>query len=86
LSALLLAPIKGGAIQPGDIVGKIVMLEIACSRCERRGRLRVARLIEQYGADMRLPELRYILAADCPRVVADKVYDRCGVHYPQLWP
>jgi hypothetical protein len=26
---------------------------------------------------MRLPELRYIL-------VADKVYDRCGAHYPQL--
>jgi hypothetical protein len=45
----------------------------------------MARLIEQHG-DMRLPELRYILAADCPRVVADRVYDCCGVHYPQLRP
>ena len=62
------------------------MLEIACRHCDRRGRLRVAKLIAQYGADMRLPELRYILAADYPRVVADKVYDRCGVHYPQLRP
>ena len=48
------------------------MLEIACRHCDRRGRLRVAKLIAQYGADMRLPELRYILAADCPRVVADR--------------
>jgi hypothetical protein len=36
LSALLLAPIKDGAIQLGDIVGKIVMLEVACEQCERR--------------------------------------------------
>ncbi len=77
---------KDGALQLSDIADKITMLEIACRRCERRGRLRMARLIEQYGADMRLPELRYILAADCPRVVADRVYDRCGVHYPQLRP
>ena len=48
--------------------------------------VRVARLIEQHGADMRLPELRHILAADCPRVAADRIYDRCGVHYPQLRP
>ena len=76
---------KDGAVQLSDIAGKITMLEIACSRCARRGRLSVARLIEQH-SDKRLPELRYILAADCPRVVVDRVYDRCGVHYPQLRP
>ena len=74
---------RGDAITFGDLAGTITMLEIACRQCERRGQLSVARLIKQYG-DMRLPELRYILVADCPRVVADKVYDRCGVHYPQL--
>jgi hypothetical protein len=26
-------------------------IELACDRCNRRGRLRKARLIEQYGAD-----------------------------------
>jgi hypothetical protein len=75
---------RGDAVTLGDLAGKITMLEIACRRCERRGRLRIAQLIAQHGADIRLPELRYILAADCPRVVADRVYDRCGVHYPQL--
>jgi hypothetical protein len=41
----------------GDLVGKITMLEVACRRCDRRGRLQRVRLIEQHG-DMRLPELR----------------------------
>jgi hypothetical protein len=60
------------------------MLEVACSRCGRRGRLRVAKLIERYGMDARLPELREILAGDCPRVGAASAYERRGVHYPQL--
>jgi hypothetical protein len=60
------------------------MLEVACSRCERRGRLNVARLIERHGAAARLPDLRGILAADCPRSSAVSIHERCGVHYPQL--
>ena len=35
---------KDGALQLSDIAGTITMLEIACSRCERRGRLRMAEL------------------------------------------
>jgi hypothetical protein len=27
------------------------LVELACEACERRGRLRTARLVEQYGAD-----------------------------------
>src|SRR4051794_6748109 len=52
---------RGDAVTLGDLVGKITMLDVACRRCERRGRLRLDRLIEQHG-DMRLPELRLILA------------------------
>ena len=74
---------RGDAITLGDLAGTITMLEVACRRCERRGRLRVARLIEQHG-DMRLPELRYILASDCPRAAAASISERCDVYYPQL--
>jgi hypothetical protein len=77
------AAMKDGAIQLGDIAGTIMMLEIACSRYGCRGRLRVARLIEQHG-DMRLPELRYILASDCPRAAAASISERCDVYYPHL--
>jgi hypothetical protein len=73
-----------GAVTLGELAGRLAMLEIACSRCERRGRLNVAKLIEQHGADARLPDLRHVLAGDCPRVASVSINDRCGVHYPQL--
>ena len=38
---------RGAAITLGDMAAQFTMLEIACSRCERRSRLRVDRLIEQ---------------------------------------
>jgi hypothetical protein len=67
-------------------LGEIAMpiLEIACSRCERRGRLSVARLIARYGVEGKLPDLQEVLAGDCPRVGATSIYERCGVHYPTL--
>ena len=37
-----------------DIATRIDMLEIRCSRCDRTGRRRVSRLIEQHGGSMRL--------------------------------
>jgi hypothetical protein len=74
---------RGDAVTLGDLAGKITMLDATCSRCEHCGRLRVSRLIEQHG-DMRLPELRHILAADCPRAAAASISERCDVYYPQL--
>ena len=74
---------KGDAITLGDMAAKFTMLEIACRRCERRGRLSVARLIEQH-SDMRLPELCDVLASDCPRRESVSVGERCSVYYPQL--
>jgi hypothetical protein len=78
--------VRGDAVTLGDLAGRgITMLEIACRRCDRRGRLSVARLIEQHG-DMRLPELRYILAGDCSHAEAVSISERCNVYFPQLRP
>ena len=38
---------SSGAVTLGEIAGRLPMLEVACSRCERRGRLGVAKLIER---------------------------------------
>ena len=57
----------------------IALLEVSCNRCERRGRLSIARLLAEHG-----PELRRIVAADCPRMIAGKVPHVCGVHFPQM--
>jgi hypothetical protein len=63
---------SGGAVTLGEIAGRLPMLDVACARCERRG------------AGAKLPDLRTVLASDCPRVGAASIYERCGVHYPQL--
>jgi hypothetical protein len=54
-------------------------LSIECEPCGRRGRYNVARLIEKYG-DMRLPELRHVLA-NCPKAKSFSVHDQCKVRY-----
>ena len=33
----------------GDIAGKLHMLRIECTRCQRKGRYIVAKLLAQYG-------------------------------------
>jgi hypothetical protein len=80
-----------GAILLDQLVGRLAFLDVACSRCKRRGRLRLSRLLAEHGAAFPLPSLKAHIAADCPRI-AMRDRDMCGVHYPQLatlfsaWP
>jgi hypothetical protein len=60
------------------------MLNVSCSRCDRRGLLSVDRLLAEHGPDFPIPELRHIIAADCPRMIEGKIADPCGVHFPGL--
>jgi hypothetical protein len=70
----------------GDMADKgMRTLEVACRRCERRGRLSIARLIAEHGRDEG-GYLRQIIAHDCPKMQnpSSDIYDRCGVHFPEL--
>jgi hypothetical protein len=69
---------NSGAVTLGDIADKGPVLEIECLDCERFGRYRIAKLIEQHGANFGLPHLREILAADCPRMRSVSIYERCA--------
>ena len=60
------------------------MLEVRCGHCPRSGRLRIDKLIDEYGHDMSLPELRTIFAGDREHKAAVRRKDRCQVFYPQL--
>jgi len=40
--------------------------------------------LAEHGADLPIPELRRIVAADCARMIEGKVHDPCGVHFPDL--
>ena len=54
-----------GSITLGELVGKLDLLEIKCHRCERHGRVSLARLVDKHGADIGLPDLWQSLAGDC---------------------
>jgi len=71
-----------GVIKLGEMRAKgMTVLEVACRRCERRGRLRIERLIAEYGSGVLDP--RAIITADCPRMQnpSTPIYERCGVHF-----
>jgi hypothetical protein len=75
-----------GMITLGDMQTKgMSMLEVACRRCDRRGRLRISRLIAEHGRDG-YGDLRRLIAADCPRMQKPSVdiYALCGVMFPEL--
>lgn len=59
------------------------MIELACDKCGRRGRLSKAKLIEAYGPDIALPDLRAIIAR-CDR--AQSMNDPCAAYYVALKP
>ena len=73
-----------GSITLGELQGKLTTLDIACHRCERRGRFSLSRLIEEHGADMALPDLWESRADDCPNAHTTALHSRCAIYYPQL--
>jgi hypothetical protein len=75
---------SSGYITLAEIASRLTTLDVACNRCDRRGHVSVARLLAERGADFPAPNLRRILAADCPRMIAAEVHDPCGVHFPDL--
>jgi hypothetical protein len=62
---------------PGD------MVRLSCEKCGRSGQYRKQKLIERYGADMRLPDLHEEIA-QCER--SSRMYDACMVRYVDLIP
>jgi hypothetical protein len=74
-----------GVTTLGDMAAQVpAMIMVACNRCARRGKLRTARLLSDFGPALPTPELRRILAADCPRMIEGKIHDVCGIHFPGL--
>ena len=75
-----------GLITLGELQGKLDLLDIACHRCERSGRVSLARLIDEHGADTGLPDLWESLAGDCQHAHTTALNNRCAIYYPQLPP
>jgi hypothetical protein len=68
----------------GDIEGKLDMLRVECSRCGRKGRYNVGKLIEKYGRNANMMKCKEQLNGDCPRRDAPQMHDRCDLICPDL--
>jgi hypothetical protein len=73
-----------GVVTLGQVAARLPVLDIACNRCDRRGRLRTDRLLAAHGPGLPMPALRRIVAVDCARMQAAQIHDVCGVHFPGL--
>jgi hypothetical protein len=73
-----------GVVPLGQVAARLPVLEVACNRCHRRGRMHTPKLLAEHGPSLPMPDLRRIIAADCPRMIAGHVHDVCGVHFPGL--
>jgi hypothetical protein len=67
-----------------DIEGKLDVLSVECTRCERKGRYSVAGLIEKHGRDGHMMKWRNQLNDNCPRRDAPQMHDRCDLICPDL--
>lgn len=72
-----------GAIALGDVAARASHIEVACSRCERRGRYQVAKLVETLGPEFPMTDLGAELAS-CPHRGASAHHERCDVFFPGL--
>jgi hypothetical protein len=67
-----------GSYSLAEAAAKLTMLRLTCEKCGRAGRYRIDRLIERFGPDIALPDLRHELA-ECPR--RHNMGDPCAVSY-----
>ena len=44
-----------GFLTLADIAGRVATLEVACNRCDRRGRLRIDSLVTEHGPALPIP-------------------------------
>lgn len=75
--------IRDGVLLSVSVTLQQSMLEVAYARCERRGRLRLDKLLAEHGPELPLPELRVLLAclrAQMPR--ASRSCRACSAYRP----
>src|SRR6516225_6347884 len=68
----------------GDIEGKLDVLRVECTKCARKGRYHVDKLIAKYGRNGNMMKWKEQLNADCPKRDAHSLHERCDLRCPDL--
>ena len=72
------------AIIFGDLIGKLDLLRIECSKCGRSGRYRLADLLMRYGRNEKVFAFTEDVTANCARKQARSDSDPCAAIFPNL--
>jgi hypothetical protein len=75
--------VNKGSVLLGQVAARATHIEIACTRCERRGRSRLSKLIDKLGADFPMTDLAAEITV-CPHRNAVATRERCDVYFPGL--
>lgn len=71
-------------LTPTDLLGKLDVLRVACTKCDRVRRYPIARLIETIGPNANMADWLSKITADCPRKIKNSFSDQCGALCPDL--
>jgi len=67
-----------------DIEVKLNILRVECTRCGRKGRYSVRKLIGKYGRKANMMKWKQQLNGDCPKRDAPQLQERCDLLCPDL--
>jgi hypothetical protein len=76
--------IAGQVVSDCCIEDKLDVLCIECTKCARKGRYSVRRLIEKFGRKGNLMKWKEQLNGDCPKRDAHSMLERCDLVCPDL--
>jgi hypothetical protein len=71
-----------GSITLGAVSARASHIDVACSRCERRGRYNLSKLVASLGEEFPLTDLGSRIS-DCAKKNAP-AWERCDIYYPGL--
>ena len=75
---------REGCITLGDLEGRLTHVEVACRRCDRRGRYGLAKLLATHGPDAKVPVWLEEVRSACARSKAHSITERCVANIPDL--
>jgi hypothetical protein len=75
---------RDGSTTFSDLIGKLGVLRVSCSKRHRSGCYRLNRLIERRGRDAKIVYFLGEIAGDCPKRAAVNWNDRCQAQRPDL--
>jgi hypothetical protein len=68
----------------GDIDGELDVLRVECTKCPRKGRYQVHKLIAKHGRKGNMMKWKEQLNGDCLRRDAPSLHERCDLVCPNL--